>query len=166
MVYYFLCQSVRPNYPHCNSHGPRSCTMDIVFFMCMGYWRWSGDDASLQVDEGKAKEGLISVGSTQREEPDPLDPDIIQRFDNKFSYRDIPENYYMDEDGDEVRRCRSMAIHTLPPPARCLLYCALVSPILVVSDDGVLSKFGCFSTFDSVVRPRLRCLVERLFSFG
>lgn len=55
-----------------------------------------------QVDQGKAKEGLISVGSTQLDEPDPLDPEIIQRLDNRFSYRDIPEEYYTDEDGDEV----------------------------------------------------------------
>ncbi|CAM9967119.1 unnamed protein product [Pylaiella littoralis] len=54
-----------------------------------------------QVDKGKAKEGLISVGSTQVDEPDPLDPEIIQRLDNRFSYRDIPEEYYTDEDGDE-----------------------------------------------------------------
>lgn len=57
----------------------------------------------LQVDHGQAKEGLISVGSTHREEADPLDPEIIQRLDNKFSYRDIPEDYYTEEDGDEAR---------------------------------------------------------------
>lgn len=54
------------------------------------------------MDEGKAKEGLISVGSTQLDEPDPLDPDIIQRLDNRFSYRDVPDDYYTQEDGDEV----------------------------------------------------------------
>ncbi|CAM9408782.1 unnamed protein product [Scytosiphon promiscuus] len=54
-----------------------------------------------QVDQGKAKEGLISVGSTQLDEPDPLDPDIIQRLDNRFSYRDVPDDYYTQEDGDE-----------------------------------------------------------------
>ncbi|CAM9170445.1 unnamed protein product [Ectocarpus fasciculatus] len=54
-----------------------------------------------QVDQGKAKEGLISVGSTQPDEPDPLDPEIIQRLDNRFSYQDIPDDYYTDEDGDE-----------------------------------------------------------------
>ncbi|CAB1118630.1 unnamed protein product [Ectocarpus sp. CCAP 1310/34] len=54
-----------------------------------------------QVDQGKAKEGLISVGSTQKDEPDPLDPEIIQRLDNRFSYQDIPDDYYTDEDGDE-----------------------------------------------------------------
>ncbi len=42
------------------------------------------------------------MGSTQIDEPDPLDPGIIQRLDNRFSYRDIPEEYYTDEDGDEV----------------------------------------------------------------
>lgn len=42
------------------------------------------------------------MGSTQVDEPDPLDPEIIQRLDNRFSYRDISEEYYTDEDGDEV----------------------------------------------------------------
>jgi hypothetical protein len=42
-----------------------------------------------QVDGGKLKEGLISVGSKRSVEPDPLDPEIIKRFDNKFSYRDV-----------------------------------------------------------------------------
>ena len=55
------------------------------------------------MDEGKAKEGLISVGSTRSEEPDPLDPEIIQRLDNRFSYRDVADEYYTDEGGDEVR---------------------------------------------------------------
>ena len=32
------------------------------------------------------KEGLISVGSKKVEEPDPLDPEIIKRFDNHFQY--------------------------------------------------------------------------------
>lgn len=54
------------------------------------------------MDQGQAKEGLISVGSTRPEEPDPLDPEIIQRLDNKFRYRSMPEHYYTDEDGDEV----------------------------------------------------------------
>ena len=36
---------------------------------------------------GELKEGLISVGSTQPVEPDPLDPEIIQRFSNKFIYQ-------------------------------------------------------------------------------
>ncbi|CAM9189028.1 unnamed protein product [Discosporangium mesarthrocarpum] len=53
-----------------------------------------------QVDNGQLKEGLISVGSKRKEEPDPLDPDIIQRLDNKFCYRDT-KDYYKDEDGDE-----------------------------------------------------------------
>lgn len=63
-----------------------------------------------QVDQGKAKEGLISVGSTQLDEPDPLDPEIIQRLDNRFSYRDIPDDYYTDEDGDEVRTLESCLV--------------------------------------------------------
>lgn len=40
-----------------------------------------------QVDAGVLKEGLISVGSKNAEEPDPLDPEIIKRFDNRFQYR-------------------------------------------------------------------------------
>lgn len=56
----------------------------------------------LKVKESQLKEGLISVGSTRSEEPDPLDPEIIQRLDNKFKYRDMPKDYYVDEDGDEV----------------------------------------------------------------
>lgn len=54
------------------------------------------------MDNGRVKEGLISVGSTRSEEVDPLDPEIIQRLDNKFEYRDMPEDYYTYEDGDEV----------------------------------------------------------------
>lgn len=39
------------------------------------------------MDAGVLKEGLISVGSKKAEEPDPLDPEIIKRFDNRFQYR-------------------------------------------------------------------------------
>lgn len=49
------------------------------------------------------------MGSTQLDEPDPLDPDIIQRLDNRFSYRDVPDDYYTNEDGDEV-----CALETIP----------------------------------------------------
>ncbi len=31
-------------------------------------------------------DGLVSVGSTQPEEPDPLDPEIIKRIRNIFMY--------------------------------------------------------------------------------
>lgn len=41
----------------------------------------------VQVDGGVLQEGLISVGSKKAEEPDPLDPEIIKRFDNRFLYR-------------------------------------------------------------------------------
>lgn len=50
------------------------------------------------------------MGSTQVDEPDPLDPEIIQRLDNRFSYRDIPEDYYTDEDGDEVCAIRESSV--------------------------------------------------------
>lgn len=76
---------------------PRALSLTCCKF-CWLFGLWV-----LQVDDGQAKEGLISVGSTQSEEPDPLDPEIIQRLDNKFSYRNIPDHYYTDEDGDEVR---------------------------------------------------------------
>lgn len=52
--------------------------------------------------KGRAKEGLISVGTTQGQEPDPLDPEIIQRLDNRFRYQDIPDDYYKDEGNDKV----------------------------------------------------------------
>ena len=55
-----------------------------------------------QVDGGELKEGLISVGSKRAEEPDPLDPEIIQRMDNHFKYNTIsPASYYASEEGDE-----------------------------------------------------------------
>jgi tetratricopeptide (TPR) repeat protein len=61
-----------------------------------------------QVDSnGILKEGLISVGSRQAVEPDPLDPEIISRLDNEYKYVPIScDSYYKDEDGDEpcIRR--------------------------------------------------------------
>ncbi len=48
------------------------------------------------------KEGLISVGSKHSEEPDPLDPEIIQRLDNLFQYNPIAPSYYSAEEGDEA----------------------------------------------------------------
>jgi tetratricopeptide (TPR) repeat protein len=56
-----------------------------------------------QVDGGEIKEGLISVGSKNKEEIDPLDPEIIQRMDNHYKYNAInPLTYYNSEEGDEV----------------------------------------------------------------
>ena len=55
-----------------------------------------------QVDGGLLKEGLISVGSKHAEEPDPLEPEIINRFENHYEYRPITADYYDEEDGDEV----------------------------------------------------------------
>ena len=54
-----------------------------------------------QVDGGELKEGLISVGSKHSDEPDPLDPEIIQRLDNLFQYKQITPSYYNAEEGDE-----------------------------------------------------------------
>ena len=53
-----------------------------------------------QVEQMKLKEGLISVGSKRAEEPDPLDPEIIKRFDNHFKYDEIDDDYYATEDSD------------------------------------------------------------------
>ena len=55
-----------------------------------------------QVDGGELKEGLISVGSRSKEEPDPLEPEIINRFENLYMYKAISPDYYSDEDGDEA----------------------------------------------------------------
>mmetsp|Transcript_68258 Transcript_68258/g.134168 ORF Transcript_68258/g.134168 Transcript_68258/m.134168 type:complete len:630 (+) Transcript_68258:26-1915(+) len=59
-----------------------------------------------QIDNGSLKEGLISVGSKHTEEPDPLDPEIIQRLENEYRYVDIEPTYYQSEEGDEkpIRR--------------------------------------------------------------
>ena len=54
-----------------------------------------------QVENGELKEGLISVGSKAAEEPDPLEPTIIQRLDNHYKYNTIDPAYYKVEDGDE-----------------------------------------------------------------
>jgi tetratricopeptide (TPR) repeat protein len=55
-----------------------------------------------QVDHGELKEGLVSTGSKYPEEPDPLDPEIINRLDNHYSYVPITSNYYPSEEGDEI----------------------------------------------------------------
>ena len=55
-----------------------------------------------QVDGGVLKEGLVSVGSKNSEEPDPLEPEIINRLDNRYMYKPITANYYTDEEGDEI----------------------------------------------------------------
>lgn len=59
-----------------------------------------------QVDHGQLKEGLVSTGSKNSEETDPLNPDIIQRLDNHYRYEPIDCDYYKDEEGDErhIRR--------------------------------------------------------------
>jgi len=68
-----------------------------------------------QVDSyGNLYEGLVSTGSKNHEEPDPLDPDIIQRFDNHYDYRRIMnvDRYYTDEEGDEVHIARILKWYT------------------------------------------------------
>ena len=55
-----------------------------------------------QSGTGMLKEGLVSVGSKRSEEADPLSPDIIKRLDNHFRYDEVGDDYYNNEDGDEV----------------------------------------------------------------
>jgi tetratricopeptide (TPR) repeat protein len=55
-----------------------------------------------QVEGGELKEGLVSTGSRSKEEPDPLDPEIIKRLCNKYQYNPVDAAYYKEEDGDEV----------------------------------------------------------------
>jgi len=64
-----------------------------------------------QVDgKGQLMEGLVSTGSKNLDdrELDPLNPDIIQRFDNRYEYRPIVDvnKYYPDEEGDEEHIAR------------------------------------------------------------
>ncbi len=54
-----------------------------------------------QVENGELREGLVSTGSKHAEEPDPLDPEIINRLENIYEYRPITSDYYLEEDGDE-----------------------------------------------------------------
>lgn len=54
-----------------------------------------------QIDMGQLKEGLVSTGSKHATEPDPLDPEIINRLENIYQYNPISTNYYSDEEGDE-----------------------------------------------------------------
>jgi hypothetical protein len=53
-----------------------------------------------QVRNGKLYEGRISVGSLRENEPDPLDPSIIERMSNRFEYVPIENvsSYYQDID--------------------------------------------------------------------
>jgi hypothetical protein len=55
-----------------------------------------------QVDGGELKEGLVSVGSKNESESDPLDPEIITRLDNRYKYNNISPSYYKEEEGDEI----------------------------------------------------------------
>jgi tetratricopeptide (TPR) repeat protein len=55
-----------------------------------------------QVDAGQLKEGLVSTGSKELSEPDPLEPEIIGRLDNHYKYLPIDVKYYSEEDGEEL----------------------------------------------------------------
>lgn len=54
-----------------------------------------------QIDSGALLEGLVSTGSKNSEEPDPLEPDIIGRLANLYKYNPITTDYYDEEEGDE-----------------------------------------------------------------
>lgn len=55
-----------------------------------------------RVEKGVLKEGLISVGSKNEYESDPLDPTIIKRLSNEYQYREIDQtSYYQDKEGDD-----------------------------------------------------------------
>jgi len=55
-----------------------------------------------QIEAGKLKEGLISVGSRSERELDALDPEIIKRFDNHFKYRVIEDDYYSESEVEDA----------------------------------------------------------------
>ena len=52
------------------------------------------------IEDGELKEGLISTGSTADESADPLNPDIIDRLDNRYKYVATSPSYYSGEEGD------------------------------------------------------------------
>jgi hypothetical protein len=84
--------------------GPGSCKNPIV--VVANYLFDTLYHDIFQIDNGALKEGLISVGSKHSEEPDPLDPEIIQRLENQYRYVEIDPAYYTEEEGDEkaIRR--------------------------------------------------------------
>ena len=47
--------------------------------------------------DGSIHEGLVSTGSSQNESDDPLNPDIIERFDNEWRYDPCETSYYATE---------------------------------------------------------------------
>lgn len=61
-------------------------------------------------DNGDLLEGLVSTGSKNLDDKvkDPLNPDIITRFDNKYEYRFIEniDKYYTNEENDEIHISR------------------------------------------------------------
>jgi len=61
-----------------------------------------------QIEAGKLKEGLISVGSRSESEPDPLDPAIIKRFDNHFTYRVVDDDYYVTSELEDAHHLRQV----------------------------------------------------------
>lgn len=56
----------------------------------------------IQVQSGELKEGLISVGSRSEHENDPLDPEIIRRFDNRFIYKVVEDDYYLESESEDA----------------------------------------------------------------
>lgn len=80
--------------------GPRTCKNPIC--VVANYLFDTLYHDIFQIENSKLKEGLISVGSKNAEEPDPLEPDIIGRLENQYKYVDISPDYYTNENGDEV----------------------------------------------------------------
>lgn len=87
--------------------GPDSCKNPIVIVANYLFDTLYHD--IFQVHHGELKEGLVSTGSKFEHEPDPLEPDIIQRLDNHYKYLPITESYYNDEEGDELHLRRILA---------------------------------------------------------
>ena len=100
-----------------------------------------------QVDGGELKEGLVSVGSRNKEEPDPLEPDIINRFENLYMYKPISPTYYSDEDGDEVHFRRMLKWYHDYFRDRA----TGASILLPIGALRALRKLGCFSNGRALV---------------
>lgn len=80
--------------------GPGSCANPVVIMANYLFDTLYHD--IFQIENGVLKEGLVSTGSKHSAEPDPLDPEIIQRLDNHYKYVPCGTDYYNAEEGDEA----------------------------------------------------------------
>eukprot|EP01084_Bolivina_argentea_P016074 30121_1 len=82
---------------------PRSTTSNPVCIIANYLFDTLCHDA-FQIHQGVLMDGLVSVGSTRPEEPDPLDPEIIKRIRNVFMYRPtkVSDCYVGKDDRDEA----------------------------------------------------------------